>query len=76
VVGGRFWLTLFGICIGLGVGAFLLFWLLGTVWYSWGLLAMLIFVGAAALLFGWTVDRRDEKARRELAAMVPDQHAE
>ena len=68
-MGAKFWLSLAGICIAGGIGAFLLFWLLGTIWYTWGLLAMLIVFGGALLLIAWIVDRRDAKARRDLAAL-------
>lgn len=62
-LGTKFWLQLLGICLAAGIGAMLLFTLLGAAWYTWGALATLIVVGALLLLWGYMYDRAHSKPR-------------
>lgn len=62
-LGTKFWLQVLGICLAAGIGAMLLFTLLGAAWYTWGALGTLILVGALLLLWGYMYDRAHSKAR-------------
>jgi hypothetical protein len=57
-LGGRFWASVFGICLAVGVGGFLLFWLVGAAWARWGAFGALLFLGGMLLLVAWIFDRR------------------
>jgi hypothetical protein len=56
-LGWGFWGWLFAVVLAVGVGGFLLFWLVGTVWYTWGAFGGLIFLGGMLLLGAWLYDR-------------------
>lgn len=57
-LGWRFWGSVLGVCLAVGVGGFLLFWLVGAAWYRWGAFGALLFLGAMLLLGAWIHDRR------------------
>jgi membrane protein implicated in regulation of membrane protease activity len=57
-LGGKFWLSVFGIIIAVGIGAILVFLLISGAWYKWGFLGAMIFVGAILLFIAWIYDRR------------------
>ena len=57
-LGWRFWGSIFGICLAVGVGGFLLFWLVGAAWYRWGAFGALLVLGGMLLLGAWIWDRR------------------
>jgi hypothetical protein len=57
-LGWRFVGSIFGICLAVGVGGFLLFWLVGAAWYRWGAFGALLFFGGMLLLGAWFWDRR------------------
>jgi hypothetical protein len=60
-LGARFWLSLIGIAIAVGVGIMLVFWLVGATWYAWGLLGTFVFFGLLMLVPAWIYDRRHQK---------------
>ena len=57
-LGGRFWASVLGICLAVGVGGFLLFWFVGAAWARWGFFGMMIVFGGALLLVAYIFDRR------------------
>jgi uncharacterized membrane protein HdeD (DUF308 family) len=57
-LGGRFWASVLGICLLVGVGGFLLFWFVGAAWARWGFFGMIIVLGGALLLVAYIFDRR------------------
>ena len=68
-LGGRFWLGVLAIGVGVAVAAYLIFALIGRAWYAWGLFGMLLFIGAILICIGWIVDRRDAKRRADLPSV-------
>jgi hypothetical protein len=64
-LGGRFWLFVIGVSLGVAVGAFLIFALIGWAWYAWGFFGMLLFIGAVLLAWAWVFDRRQQKRYAE-----------
>ena len=60
-LGPRFWLTLIGVVLGIGLGALLLFALVGATWARWGGLGALVFLGALLIGAGLIYDRRQAK---------------
>jgi bacteriorhodopsin len=67
-LGVGFWLTLIGVAVGAALGGILIFLIMGWAWYAWGLLGMLLFLGAVTVGIGYVVDKRDARRRRRLAA--------
>ena len=61
-LGARFWLALIERVIACGIAGFVLFLLIETAWYRWGLLGMFLALSACLLIFGVIYDRR--QARR------------
>jgi hypothetical protein len=62
-VGFRFYLTLAGAILGIGVLVFIgmiVFW---RAVYAWGFLGAFLALAAILLLIGWMVDRRDARLR-------------
>lgn len=57
-LGWRFVGSILGVCLAIGVGGFLLFWLVGAAWAKWGAFGALLFLGGALLLGAWFWDRR------------------
>ena len=60
-LGGKFWLALIGVCLGVAVGGFLLFALIGYAWYAWGIFGTFVFFGAILLVFAWIYDKRQQR---------------
>jgi Flp pilus assembly protein TadB len=60
-LGGKFFLTLAGICIGALVGLMLVVFLVGWAWYAWGFLGALLFFGLILLGLAWAYDRRQQR---------------
>ena len=60
-MGGRFWVTLLASLLGIGIAIGLLFWLLGAVLLTWGVLGALIIVGGILLGIAWVYDRREAR---------------
>ena len=67
-LGSRFWLPIFGLILAGGIGAILLFLLMGRVLYKYGALGALFFLMGGLLLFGWLYDRRERKRRLPIDA--------
>jgi hypothetical protein len=67
-MGGKFWLWLVAVLIGVGAGTVLLFMLFGRAWYAWGLFGALLVFSAVAIGIAWVFDRRDQQRRKSLAA--------
>jgi Kef-type K+ transport system membrane component KefB len=66
-LGGKFWLGLFGVCVGAVVAGAILFLLFGWAWSAFGFIGALIVLGALAIGFAYIHDRRQESRRRRLA---------
>ncbi len=66
-LGGKFWLGLFGICVGAVVVGAILFLLFGWAWSAFGFIGALIVLAAVAIGFAYIHDRRQENRRRRLA---------
>jgi hypothetical protein len=66
-LGGKFWLSIIGMAVGIGVAVWLAFLVIGWAWYAWGLIGALLFFAGVALLAGWGMDKREAKRRKGLA---------
>jgi uncharacterized membrane protein len=62
-LGGKFWLSIVGICLAVGIGGLLLFLLVGAAWYRWGFFGALLFFGGILLIWAWIYDRRQAAKR-------------
>jgi hypothetical protein len=60
-LGFKFWLWLAGVLILGGIGLFILFLVLGHVFYAWGLFGGFLVLAAVLLLIAWIYDRRQAK---------------
>jgi hypothetical protein len=61
-LGWGFWGKVAGIVVACGVGAAIIFLLLGGAWARWGALGGVIFFGLVLLGFAWVYDRRHTRA--------------
>jgi membrane protein implicated in regulation of membrane protease activity len=66
-LGGKFWLGLFGICVGAVVVGAILFLLFGWAWSAFGFIGALVVLAVVAIGFAYIHDRRQENRRRRLA---------
>lgn len=66
-LGGKFWLYVLGMAIGIGIAVWLAFVIIGWAWYAWGLIGALLFFAGVALVAGWGMDRREAKRRKGLS---------
>jgi hypothetical protein len=66
-LGGKFWLAIIGMAVGIGVAVWLAFVIIGWAWYAWGLIGALLFFAGVALLAGWVSDKREAGRRKGLA---------
>jgi hypothetical protein len=66
-LGGKFWLAIIGMAVGIGVAVWLAFVIIGWAWYAWGLIGALLFFAGVALLVGWGMDRREAGRRKGLS---------
>jgi len=64
-MGGRQWLGLFGILLGVGVAVVLGFILISNALFKWGFIGGFIVIGIVLLLFAWIYDRRQAKKDAE-----------
>lgn len=56
-LGAGFWLKVLGAIVGVAVGGFLLFWLLGRAWYAWGAFGALLAGFVIVVGLAWLYDR-------------------
>jgi uncharacterized membrane protein len=61
----RFWGSLIGIVVGIGIAALLFFLLIGAAWARWGALGSLIFFGAILIGVAYVYDRRQARKYEE-----------
>ena len=61
-LGAKFWLAAVGAILAGAIGLFLLFAIVGAVWYSWGALGALVFFFGLMLAFGYIYDRTHTKS--------------
>ena len=66
-LGGRFWLGVLGLGIGVAVAAYLIFAFIGRAWYQWGFFGMLLALAVILLGVGYVSDRRDRRRRAEFS---------
>ena len=64
-LGGRFWASVIGVCLAIGIGGFLLFWFVGAAWARWGAFGALLVLGAVLLLIAYIHDRRATRSYEE-----------
>jgi bacteriorhodopsin len=57
-LGAGFWLALAGGVLAVSVGAVVIILLIGWAWYTWGLLAALVVIGAIGIGAAYIADRR------------------
>ena len=65
-MGGRLWLSALAIAVGIAVGAYLIFALIGRAWYQWGLFGMLLVLGVVLIGVAWLFDKREARRRAPL----------
>jgi drug/metabolite transporter (DMT)-like permease len=56
--GAKFWLTIVGFALAIGICAIIAFFIFSSVWYKWGFFGALLFVAVVTLIGGWFYDRR------------------
>ena len=56
-LGGRFWMMLLGITVGVVIGAALIFLLIAGAWAKWGFFSALIVCGLVIAGMSWVYDR-------------------
>jgi Flp pilus assembly protein TadB len=71
-LGGRFWLALCGLAVGVVCIALIVLIIFGWFWSRWGLLGALIAFFAVLLVIGWLYDRREKARRARLASEFPE----
>ena len=54
---GRFWLRLIGLIVAVTVASIAVVLLMGYAWYSWGLIAAMLMLGAIVAVVGLFMDR-------------------
>ena len=67
-LGWRFWLSVIGVTLAVGIGAMLVFMLFTSAWYAWGFFGAFIAFGAVAIFIAYLYDRREEHRRGQLSA--------
>jgi high-affinity Fe2+/Pb2+ permease len=67
-LGAKFWLTVIGAIIALGIGALILFLLVDVVWYLWGAVGTFLILFLVAGLIGYFYDRRQQRRYEDLPA--------
>ena len=60
-MGARFWLVLLGGVAAVGIGAFVVFLVIGAAWYAWGGVGVFALFALILLAFGVIYDRRHPK---------------
>lgn len=54
----HFWLRMIGVIVAIGVGAAIVFLLIGAALTAWGVLGALLAIFVVILAAGWLYDRR------------------
>jgi Flp pilus assembly protein TadB len=67
-LGGKFWLTVIGAILALGIGALIIALLVDVVWYLWGAVGTLLVVFLVVALVGYFYDRRQQRRYEDLPA--------
>jgi hypothetical protein len=57
-LGAKFWLSVAGVALAIGIGGILLFTLLGFAWYAWGAFGALLFAAVILIGAGYLWDRK------------------
>ena len=70
-LGAKFWFGLVGLVIAIGLGAILIFGLMGRVWYAWGFFGMLLFFGLLLGVMSFFYDRREARRDARRDADIP-----
>ena len=65
-LGFKFWGSVAGGVIALGIGLCIIFLILNRAFYAWGALGAFIVIGGILLLIAWIFDRRQVQRYREL----------
>ena len=63
--GGRTWLKMFAILIGIGIAVILVFVFISNSIAKWGFLGGFIVIGAVLLVLAWLFDKREAKKNAE-----------
>ena len=56
-LGGKFWVGLIAVIVGVCIGGYLIFTLIAATWVKWGAFGALIIAFAAIFGITWVVDR-------------------
>jgi membrane protein implicated in regulation of membrane protease activity len=65
-LGNRFFLSVAGVCLGVGVAVIVVFLLLGWAWYALGAVGALLLFAIILLGAGYLYDRREKQRYEEL----------
>ena len=65
-LGFKFWASIVGIAIGLGLAGLILFTVFGWAWYAWGFFGAFVFFAVVAIAVAWVFDKREAKRHREM----------
>jgi hypothetical protein len=57
-MGGRFWVGMVGVIVGVGIAVGILFLLIGAAAVAWGFFGAMVVFAALALGIAWIYDRR------------------
>jgi hypothetical protein len=67
-VGGRFWIRLAALIVGIGIATMILFAVIGAALLAWGVVGALVLIGGVLLGIAWVSDRRDVRAHEQAVA--------
>ena len=65
-LGFKFWASIVGIAIGLGLAGLILFMVFGWAWYAWGFFGAFVFFSVVAIAIAWVFDKREARRHREM----------
>ena len=65
-LGFRFYAGFAGIVVAIGIAVWVFVILISRAVYAWGLLGMFLVLAVVLMVFGWAVDRREERRRSEI----------
>jgi len=64
-LGGKFWFGMVGVILACTVGAVVIFFIVSSALFRWGLIGMFIFFSIVLLIFGAIFDRRHKREWEE-----------